>query len=79
METAKLTIRLPKADLDFAKQYARTHGLTVTQLIDRFLRQLQVPADTPIHPEVKRITGLIATEVDALAEYHRYLEDKHSK
>jgi hypothetical protein len=41
METVKLTVRLPKNDLDFAKQYAQAHRITVTELIDRYLRSLR--------------------------------------
>src|SRR3954462_4175960 len=41
METAKLTVRLPKTDLDFAKEYAQAHRITVTELIDRYLRSLR--------------------------------------
>jgi hypothetical protein len=33
METAKLTVRLPKDDIEFAKRYARSHRITVTELI----------------------------------------------
>lgn len=78
METVKLTIRLPKEDLEFAKQYARNHGLTVTELLDRFLRHLRTPSHTPVHPEVEKITGLIPPEVNVLTEYHDYLAHKHS-
>jgi Family of unknown function (DUF6364) len=47
-----LTVRLPKDDLEFVKRYARTHRVTVTELIDRYLRQLRGQAVSPIHPEV---------------------------
>lgn len=40
METAKLTVRLPKRDLEFAKEYAQAHRITVTELIDRYLNQV---------------------------------------
>jgi hypothetical protein len=38
VETTKLTVRLPKEDLDFVKRYAKEHGMTVTELIARYLR-----------------------------------------
>jgi hypothetical protein len=41
VETVKLTLRLPKSDLEFAKQYAQAHRITVTELIDRYLRSLR--------------------------------------
>lgn len=76
-ETAKLTIRLPRENLDFAKTFARAHGVSVTEVIDRYLRSLRCQAGKP-SPEVLRITGLIPDGVDGLDEYHRYLHEKHS-
>ena len=32
----KLTIRLPSDDLEFAKSYAKAHGVTLTEVIDRY-------------------------------------------
>jgi hypothetical protein len=69
METVKLTVRLPKSDLDFAKQYAQAHRITVTELIGHYLKSLRGGRGT-IHPEVEKISGLIPPEVDARAEYH---------
>jgi Family of unknown function (DUF6364) len=76
METAKLTVRLPKNDLDFAKHYAREHRITVTELIDRYLRSLKDGAGA-IHPKVERISGLIPRDVDARAEYREHVLEKH--
>ncbi len=41
METAKLTVCLPKQDLEFAEQYARARRITVSELVDRYLRRLR--------------------------------------
>ena len=76
METAKLTVRLPKGDLEFAKRYAEAHRITVTELIDRYLRSLQT-GTRAIHQEVERIAGLIPPEVDARAEYREHSRRKH--
>jgi hypothetical protein len=76
METVKLTVRLPKRDLEFAKQYAQAHRITVTELIDRYLRSLQGGVGA-IHPEVEKISGLIPPEVDARGEYHEHALRKH--
>ncbi len=77
METAKLTVRLPKADIEFAKRYARAHRITLTELIDRHFRRLRSREESEIHPEVEKISGLVPAEVDAEAEYHEHLLDKH--
>ncbi len=77
MDTAKLTIRLPKSNIEFAKRYARAHRLTLTELIDRHLRRLRSQEEVEIHPEVEKISGLLASDIDAEAEYHEYLQEKH--
>jgi hypothetical protein len=76
METVKLTVRLPKRDLEFAKQYAREHRITVTERIDRYLRSLQTGIGV-IHPEVERISGLVPAQVDARTEHREHLARKH--
>ena len=73
METAKLTVRLPKKDLEFAKKYAQEHHLTVTELIDRYLRRLQIQYPRGIHPEVEKISGLVPPEIDAESMYREDL------
>lgn len=78
-ETAKLTIRLPRGDLEFAKAYARAHGLSVTEFIDRYLRRIQALESHVPAPELEAITGLIPPEVDAQAEYRRHLREKHGR
>ena len=77
METTKLTIRLPKDEVEFAKEYAARHGVTVTALIDRYLRRLRGEKAGPIHPLVKAISGVVPSGVDARAEYRSHLVEKH--
>ena len=77
METAKLTIRLPKEFITFAKEYAKAHHLTVTELISRHLRRLRDQAEHTIHPEVEEISGILPATIDARAEYHEHLTKKH--
>lgn len=77
METRKLTIRLPEEDIDFAKDYAARHGLTMTQLIDRYLKELQRRPEGRLHPDIVRFSGIIPEQVDARDDYYASLEDKH--
>jgi hypothetical protein len=76
VETVKLTVRLPKKDVDLAKEYAQAHRITVTELIDRFLRSLRGGTST-IHPEVEKISGLVPATTDARAEYRQHVLEKH--
>lgn len=74
----KLTVRLPDENLDYLKRYAAEHGLTVTEVLDRFLTRLREGAEQRrVHPEVEKISGLVPDDVDARALYHEHLLDKH--
>ena len=77
LETAKITVRLPKEDLELAKRYAEAHRITVAELIGRYLRSLRTGARA-IHPEVERIAGLIPPEVDARGQCGEHLRRKRA-
>lgn len=77
MPTRKLTVRLPEEDIDFAKEYAARHGLTMTQLIDRYLKTLQQFPNGQLNADIIRFSGIIPETVDAQEEYHTAVEEKH--
>ncbi len=76
-ETTKLTVRLPKRDVEFAKAYAQAHRLTVTEVIDRYLRRMRSRELRSLSSEVESITGLVPADVSAEAEHRKHLETKH--
>ncbi len=76
METAKLTVRLPKDDIEFAKRYARAHRITLTDLINRHFRHLRFREKSEIHPDVEKISGLVPADVDAKSSYIEHIRDK---
>lgn len=79
METAKLTIRLPRQEVEFAKGYAKAHGITVTEVIDRLLRGMQALERTALHPEIEAISGLVPPDVDVQSEHRGHLLERHSR
>ncbi|MGH8225213.1 MAG: DUF6364 family protein [Gammaproteobacteria bacterium] len=76
-EMTKLTIRLPKQDVEFAKGYAKAHGINVTELIDRYVRRIRALENNAPSPELDAISGLIPSSVDAESEYRRHVRNKH--
>lgn len=75
---AKLTVRLPREDLDFVKRYAKEHGVTVTDILNRYLSRLREGTERrAIHPDIERISGLVPSDVDVQALYHEHLLEKH--
>lgn len=76
-DATRLTIRLPRRDVEFAKAYARAHGLAVTEVIDRYLRRMRALSDAELAPELDAITGLVAADADVEREYRDHLVHKH--
>jgi len=77
MSTRKLTVRLPEEDIDFAKGYAARHGMTLTELIDRYLRQLRRTPQGGLHPDILRFSGIVPGDIDARQVQRDALEEKH--
>ncbi|ROO24076.1 DUF6364 family protein [Salinisphaera japonica] len=79
IETSKLTIRLPVEDVKFVKRYAKANGLSVTEVIDRYLRRMRL-LDSEARPTaLDEITGLLPPDMDVDAEMHERRLTKHSR
>ena len=77
MKTTKLTVRLPRAEVQFAKAYAREHGVPVTALMDRYFSRLQAAAPNAIHPEVERFAGLVPGAIDVRQFRREHIQGRH--
>ena len=77
MPARKLTIRLPEEEIEFAKEYALRNGISVTEMIDRYLKNLRKQTRTELHPDIQRFSGIISSKIDAETAYHDALEEKH--
>ena len=78
-ETTKLAIRLPAQHVLFAKRYAREHGISVTEVIDRYLRRLRELENYSPSPTLEAISGILPPDIDAEGEFHRHQLHKHSR
>ena len=78
-DTTKLTIRLPREDVEFAKAYAAAHGVSVTEVIDRYLRRMRALEERTPSLQVESITGIIPADIDVEEEYRRHTQDKHTR
>lgn len=77
MDTLELTIHLSPEDLEFAKEYARSHGLSVDELIDRYVKRLRIQKTNALHPDIERFSGIIPADIDAEKVYKEHLLKKH--
>ncbi len=77
MNTARLTVRLPPAELGFAKGYAKEHGISLTALILRYFERLKQTEAQDIPKEVMPIAGIIPKKTSVKSEYIAHIENKH--
>jgi hypothetical protein len=77
MQKTKFTVRVQSESLEAAKQYAASHGTTVTSLVQSFFDSLgkadMLSSDTPI---LQELAGSLSENV-SIDQYHRYLEEKY--
>lgn len=76
-DTTKLTIRLPKAQVEFAKRFAKRHGVTVTEVIARYLLALQSAGNEGLSPETLRMVGILSPDLDVDAVRYEHLMEKY--
>lgn len=78
-ETTKLTIRLPREQVEFLKAFAAANGLTATEVISRYLRRLSNRQYSALSPEVRDLLGSIPADVDWKAERDAHFDEKYGK
>ena len=79
-ETTKLTIRLPRAQVEFLKAFAAANGLTATEVISRYLRHLTKTREislTELSPEVREFIGSLPADFDIEAARLEHMKEKY--
>ncbi|HRP89382.1 MAG TPA: DUF6364 family protein [Edaphocola sp.] len=77
----KLTLNLNKNIIENAKDYAKNHKISLSQLIENYLNSLtkREDKDFKVSPLVESLTGVIPNEdKDYKKEYYDYLNKKYS-
>ena len=69
MESTKLTIRLPKDELEMVKAYAHEHDMTLTSLVRRYFSRLRTSRQQEVPGSLETIAGLVPPNVDARDEH----------
>ena len=77
MKTQELTIQLPIDEIKFIKQYAKRHRVTVSELVNRYVNELQQQKQD-IHPDIQKFSGIIPKDIDAQQIYYQHILEKHS-
>jgi uncharacterized protein (UPF0254 family) len=77
MATKILKIELPEEEVNFVESYAKEHGRSVADLLDIYIQRLQRRESADLHPEVKRMTGILPEEIQVEDEYRTHVLGKH--
>ncbi len=78
---SKLTLKLDESVIERAKQYAKEHHISLSRLIETYLRALTLNQQPKmkITPLVKSLTGVIELdENDYRQDYTDFLSQKYS-
>jgi len=79
---SKLVLDLDKEVIEKAKDYAKTHKVSLSKLFENYLNSITKKERNrrEVSPFVESLTGVIPDEpeTDYKAEYYAYLERKHS-
>ncbi len=73
----KVVVELPEASVRFFEEYASNHGVTVAELVERYIQQLQSTSGQGAHPTLKEISGTVPKEVNVWQSYQDYLLEKY--
>lgn len=78
----KLTLNVDKAIIEQAKEYAKSHRISLSKLIESYLSSLvanKKSADTEITPLVKSLSGVIKldNDFDYKERYSDFLMEKY--
>ena len=77
----KLTLNLNKDIIEDAKSYATKNSLSLSKLIENYLKSLTEPSDSPkkVSPLVESLTGVISGEnIEERKDYRDFLYEKYS-
>jgi energy-converting hydrogenase A subunit M len=77
MHTNQLTISLAKSKIDFLEKYAKKNNITVSELIDEYVKRLQFIENYSLHSDIEKNAGVIPKNVEPIDLYHGHLEEKH--
>ena len=77
MTTSRLTLSLPKSQIDFLKKYARMNKISVSNLIGRWIKSLKAESKPTIHPDIEKFTGIIPADIDVDKAITGYIMAKH--
>jgi hypothetical protein len=73
-----ITVPLPDEDFQFMNDWAKQQGTTVAEFFALEVRNLRQHLQSPLHPDLKRATGILATDIEGESAHLDHLDHKHA-
>ena len=73
MDTTQLTVHLPESDVTFLEAYAKRRNITISELIDQYIKQLQISEGYSFHPDIEKNAGVMSSDIDAKRTYYEHI------
>ena len=74
----KLTLRLDNTLIQQAKEYAKRHGKSLSQVVSDYFQALTQKSKKPVPPPItKSLIGILESSNVDENDYKRHLEEKH--
>jgi ribosome recycling factor len=75
----KLTLNLNKEIIEDAKNYAKSHRVSLSKMIENYLNSVtrETKKQSIVSPLVESLTGIIPSTIDERKNYRDYLEKKY--
>jgi hypothetical protein len=73
----QLTIQLPHPDAEFAREFANRNKISVSELVDRLLKNLQRVSKQEVSLTVQSWIGILPSDMDVDAVRLDYLTKKY--
>ena len=82
--SSKLTLYIEDDLINYAKEYAKEHHLSVSRVVNNFLAALRQETgrqkekkDSGTAPVTTSLKGVLSDSDIGISDYHRYLEEKY--
>ena len=75
----KLTLSVDDRLIKFAKEWARTRGVSISQIVSTFFVSIGTSNKPPdeIPPVLRKLTGILEERDATIEKYHSHIENKY--
>ncbi len=69
-------IHISEYQKSFLEEYAKNHSTTIKKLIQDYIQLLEISKEYNFHPDIEKISGIVAERPDPQSAYRDHIRDK---